>query len=462
MAKLGSAENPLRVAIVGSGPSGFYAAEALLNADLEVRVDMLERLPAPYGLVRNGVAPDHPKLKQAIDVYDGIARHPRFTFLGNVTVGQDITVAELSDAYHAMIFACGAETDRRLGIPGEDLPGSHTATEFVGWYNGHPDYSEQTFDLSAETVAIIGQGNVAADVCRILAKPAHELEKTDMASHAVSALAESKVRKIYVIGRRGPAQAKFTARELKEIGGLPNCDVRIDPESMVLNAASESELASKGNNASLKTYKIFQTFAEHRQTKAPIEIIFRFYESPVRIVGTDRVEGLVLERNTLVGEPFQQTAEGTGMTRELPCELVFRSIGYRALPIPSVPYDERRGVLPNSAGRVVDDAGPVRGLYAAGWIKRGATGVIGTNRADAVETIQSLLEDMPYLDQASKPGDSRVRSIAARRGARVVSYRDWKQIDASEVSRGSSVGKPREKFVRVPEMLDAIRDDEVA
>ncbi|HMJ49850.1 MAG TPA: FAD-dependent oxidoreductase, partial [Burkholderiales bacterium] len=248
----GTAANPLRVAVVGAGPSGFYAAEALLKSGQNARVDMIERLPAPFGLVRYGVAPDHPKLKEAILVYSVIARLPHFNLLGNVTVGRDLKVDELRANYHGVIFACGAETDRHLGIPGEDLPGSHTATEFVAWYNGHPDYRERNFDLSAEVVVIVGQGNVAADVCRVLAKSVDELKTTDIAEHSLNALAASRVREIHVIGRRSAAQAKFTNKELKELGELPSCDAIVDPQDMQLNAESLAELEIKSNFVSAK------------------------------------------------------------------------------------------------------------------------------------------------------------------------------------------------------------------
>ena len=452
-----TAGNPLRVAVVGAGPSGFYAAEALLKSGQTVRVDMIERLPAPYGLVRYGVAPDHPKLKEAILVYATIARLPHFNLLGNVAVGRDVTVEELRAHYHGVIFACGAETDRRLGVPGEDLPGSHTATEFVAWYNGHPDYRERSFDLSAEVVAIVGQGNVAADVCRILAKSVDELKATDISEHALDDLAASRVREIHVIGRRGAAQAKFTNKELKELGELASCDAVVDPQDMELNSESVAELEVKSNFVSAKNVEIFRAFAARAPTGKPRRIVFHFLKSPVALTGAARMEQVVLGRNRLEGAPLQQVARETGQTHLLRCGLLFRSIGYSGVPIPGVPYDARRGVFPTQDGRIVDGGGAVvPGLYAAGWIKRGPTGIIGTNRADSIATVKSLLADLPHLAPAAKVGSEALQPLLASRGVSVVSLADWLKIDAAEVARGQPKGKPREKFTRVAEMLQCL------
>ncbi|MDQ4147052.1 MAG: FAD-dependent oxidoreductase, partial [Pseudomonadota bacterium] len=309
---IGTEHNPLRVAVIGSGPSGFYATEALLKSGLVTRVDMFERLPAPYGLVRNGVAPDHPKLKEAILVYAKIAEHPRFNFLGNVTVGRDLSVEELRASHHAILFCCGAETDRKLGIPGEDLPGSHTATEFVGWYNGHPDYRHREFDLSTEAAVVIGQGNVAVDVCRILAKTADELNHTDIAQHALERLAESQIREIYMIGRRGPAQAKFTHVELRELGELANCDPIVNPGDLKLNAESEAELADKRNRTPIKNMEILREFAARPTSTKWRRVYIRFLESPIELKGENKVEHLIIAKNRLEGPPFQQVARETG------------------------------------------------------------------------------------------------------------------------------------------------------
>jgi ferredoxin--NADP+ reductase len=453
MSPLGSGSNPLRVAIVGSGPSGFYAAEALFKAEHAITVDMIERLPAPFGLVRNGVAPDHPKLKQPIQVYEKIAQTPGFSFIGNVTVGRDVSVEELRTTHHVVLFTCGAETDRKLGVPGEDLPGSHTATEFVGWYNGHPDYRDRVFDLTQEVAVVIGQGNVATDVARMLGKSAAELATTDIAEHALEALAASRVREIHVIGRRGPAQAKFTNKELRELGELANCAAIVNPADLQLNAESAAELADKNNYTAPKNVEIFNSWAQQQASVKPRRIVFHFLASPVELKGEGGLQRLVLERNRLEGPPFEQTAKGTGERFELPCGLLFRSIGYQGIPIPGVPFDARRGVFPNDKGSIMD----APGLYAAGWIKRGPTGIIGTNRADAVATVTTILADLEKFAPAAKPGAEGLLALLARRGLKVIGYSDWQQIDAQEIQRGETKGKPREKFTRVAEMLAALK-----
>jgi len=445
---LGSAGNPLRVAIVGSGPSGFYAAEALLKSPVTVRVDMIERLPVPFGLVRHGVAPDHPRLKQPVLVYDKIASSPGFTFLGNVTVGRDISVPQLQSTHHAVLFACGAESDRRLGLPDEDLPGSHTATEFVGWYNAHPDYRDRSFDLSVEAAVIIGQGNVAIDVARILCKSVDELRATDIAEHALHALAASRIRDIHIIGRRGPAQASFTFKELRELGELPGCVTLVSRSDLDLQPACTAELDDKSNFNAAKNVEILRSWTTHSTTMAHKRIWFHFLQSPVAMAGAGRLERITLERNCLTGPPFGQSAKGTGATFDMGCGLLFRSIGYRGLPLPGVPFDSIKGVFSNTAGRIGDKPG----LYAAGWIKRGPSGIIGTNRADAVATVQSLLADVPLLDARPKPGAEGLYAALAG-GSQVLGYDDWRRIDAEELRCGLALGKPREKMTRVRDML---------
>lgn len=461
MAALGTENNPLRVAIIGSGPSGFYATEALFRSTTSVSVDMIERLPNPYGLVRSGVAPDHPKLKQAIQVFDKIAESPQFNFIGNVAVGRDISIEELRRSYHALIFTCGAESDRKLGIPGEELPGSYTATEFVGWYNGHPDYRDRQFDLSHENAVIIGQGNVAADVSRILAKNPDELRHTDIASHALKALADSRIRNIYVVGRRGPAQAKFTSKELKEFGELAICDPCIEPGELILNPESKAELEDKTNAGSRKVYELFSQFSALAATSKPRRCHFTFLKSPIEIQGDGRVEKIVFEKNSLSGSPMNQSARGTGETMELEAGIVFRSIGYRGVPISGVPFDQKRGVFPNDKGRITGDDGmPVPQLYTAGWIKRGPTGIIGTNRADSVATVEALLQDIALLDTGDvKEGSEGIYALLSDRKIRHVCFPEWKKIDQQEIDRGSGLSKPREKFTSVKEML-AVLDGE--
>ncbi|HKF95657.1 MAG TPA: FAD-dependent oxidoreductase [Gammaproteobacteria bacterium] len=459
-AELGTQHNPLRVAIIGSGPSGFYAAEALLKSAPAVSVDMFERLPAPFGLVRNGVAPDHPKLKEAIFVYAKIAEHPQFSFFGNVTIGHDVTVAELRASHHALVFCCGAETDRKLDIPGDELPGSHTATEFVGWYNGHPDYRNREFDLSSKVAVVIGQGNVAVDVCRILSKTIDELKHTDIAQHALDALADSKIREIHMIGRRGPAQAKFTHVEIRELGELADCDPVVNPDDLKLNPESEAELADKRNRSPIKNMEILSTFANRPAPTKRKRCYLRFLASPVELQGSDRVERLVLARNHLEGEPFKQIARETGEKIVLDCGLVFRSIGYRGVPMLGLPFDERRGVFSNRDGRVTEpDGSALPGLYCAGWIKRGPSGIIGTNRADSVATVKALLSDVERksIDTTARPGADIIYPMLKARSVRVFGYPDWLKIDAAEIERGAPLGKPREKFTLIEEMLVALK-----
>ncbi|MCY4150816.1 MAG: NADP oxidoreductase [Aestuariivita sp.] len=440
----------MTVAVVGAGPSGFYAVDALFKTDLAVNINMFERLAAPYGLVRSGVAPDHPKLKRAIKVYARLAEAERFNYIGNVTVGRDLSVDELRATHHAVILTCGAETDRRLGIPGEDLPGSYTATEFVGWYNGHPDYRDRQFDLSHETAVIIGQGNVAADVSRILAKTVAELQHTDIAAHALAALAQSNIRNIYVIGRRGPAQAKFTSKELKEFGDLAACDPVLDTEELKLNPASVAELDNTGNK---RIYDLFCGFAERQAVKQK-RCVFTFLKSPREIIGESQVQRLLIEKNTLSGAAFAQKARGSGETFTLDTGIVFRSIGYHGIPMLGVPFDASGGVFANDKGRIIRDGAAETGLYTAGWIKRGPTGIIGTNKPDSVETVNMLLEDLGKLGQGeSRRGAAACYEILTARKVHYIGFDDWKKIDAAEIARGEPIGKPREKYTSTGEML---------
>jgi ferredoxin--NADP+ reductase len=443
----------LRIAIVGSGPSGFYAAEGLLAAGVPVEVDVFEALPAPFGLVRYGVAPDHEKIKNITARYEKTAAHPGFAFFGNVAVGTDVAVEELRRFYHAVIFACGAQTDRRLGIPGEDLAGSYTATEFVAWYNAHPDYRERRFDLSGERAFVIGQGNVAVDVARILCKTVDELKDTDIAAHALDALSQSRVREVWMVGRRGPVQAAFTPPEVKELGELADCDAEVDPAELELNPASRAELEVLKWRDAQKNYDLLTKLAARPPRGVSRRLRIAFYRGPKAIEGADRVEAIVLERNTLTGEPGAQRASGTGATERIDCGAVFRSVGYRGVPIAGVPFDEKAGVFPNVEGRITRDGKVVPGLYAVGWIKRGPSGVIGTNKPDSFETVKHVLADTPSLPAPGQGTRAAVASLLESRGVRPVSYEDWKRIDAAETSRGAAVGKPREKFIRVEEML---------
>jgi ferredoxin--NADP+ reductase len=456
MAELGSESNPLQVAIVGSGPSGFYAAEALLRRRSGIRIDMFDRLPTPFGLVRGGVAPDHPKIKQVILVYEKIAKSPGFAFYGNVEVGRDLSLDELRNAYHVVIIACGASADRRLAIPGEGLLGSHTATEFVGWYNGHPDFQDRIFDFSQEVAVIIGQGNVAADVARILAMPVDDLRRTDITEVAIEALAVSCIREIIIIGRRGPAQAKFTSVELKELGNIRECAAILDPAELELDPVSAAELAHSSGDENRKNVDIFRSFATGACAPAARRIHFRFLETPVRINGDREVTSITLAKNSLQGPAFAQVAVAGPQTLDLPCGLVFRSIGYRGLQLPGLGFDDRTGTIPNLKGRCVNGKDQLPGVYVTGWIKRGPTGIIGTNRADSVETVETVLADLPNLDPAPKSGMARLGPIFTARAIRAVTYGEWQHLDMVERERGRPWDKPREKLTRVPEMIAAI------
>ncbi len=445
---------PLRVAIVGSGPSGFYAAEALLASTAPlVEVDMIEALPAPFGLVRYGVAPDHPKIKTIITRYEKTAAHPSFAFFGNTHVGRDISVDELRRFYDAIVFASGAQTDRRLGIPGEDLPGSYTATEFVAWYNGHPDYQDRQFDVSCDCAVVVGQGNVAVDVARILTKTVDELAATDITARALEVLAESKIREVRMIGRRGPVQAAFTPVELKELGELADCDAVVDASELVLNDASRAEIEVLKWRDAKKNLDLLIGFAARTPAGKARRLAVEFYRSPKELRGDERVREMLVERNALTGDAGAQRAVGTGEVTTISCGAVFRSVGYRGIAIPGVPFDEKSAVMPNVEGRVVRDGHPLPGLYAVGWIKRGPSGVIGTNKPDAGETVKHLLHDAASLPRCAEPSRSAVLDLLAARGVRVVNYAQWRAIDAAEIARGAAVGKPREKFVDVEDML---------
>lgn len=452
---LGTESRPLRVAIVGSGPAGFYAAGALGKSGFEVQVDLFDALPVPFGLVRSGVAPDHAKIKSVTKQYVKIAESDYCSFYGNVRVGTDISVEELKTFYDAVILAHGAESDRSLGIPGEELAQSRTATEFVGWYNCHPSFKNLEFDLSVKKVAIIGQGNVAVDVARILAKPVEQLKSTDIAQHSLDALEESKVEEIYMIGRRGPVQGAFTDKELRELGEIPNCDVIVRKEDLELSP-SELEELEQAEKVRRNNYRILQEFSEKPVSDAKRKLFIVFLRSPISILGTDRVEGLELEINRLVGESGARKAQGTGKTERLDCDLVFRSVGYRGVGLEGVPFDERAGTYVNDKGRVLRDGAVEKGVYVAGWIKRGPSGVIGTNKADSVETVKCLIEDVESLEPSEVRETPALIELLKKRGVRVITYEDWLNIDTLEVARGQERGKEREKFISIEEVVAAL------
>jgi ferredoxin/flavodoxin---NADP+ reductase len=449
---------PLRVAVVGSGPAAFYAAGALLTSeDTSVEVDMIERLPTPWGLVRLGVAPDHPQLKTVSKAFEKIAAQPGFRFLGNVEVGRDATHEELAGLYDAVIYAVGSQTDRRLGIPGEDLPGSWAATELVAWYNGHPDYQHLEFDLSHECAVVVGNGNVALDVARMLALTEEELAPTDTTDPAIAAIVSSGLREIVVLGRRGPVQAAWTSTELGELGDLAGADVVVDPAELVLDPTSKAELEA-ASNVVQRNVEILREFASRAPSGKPKTIRLRFRVSPVAILGGDRVESVEIVRNRL--EPDGRgsvRAVATDEREVLSCGIVFRSVGYRGMGIPGVPFDEGAGTIPNTDGRVLDENGaPLAGLYCAGWIKRGPTGVIGTNKKDATETVEHLLDDARQGRLPTR-GEGTIDDLLADRGAEVVMYKGWEAIDAVERSRGEPHGRPRVKLCSWDELLDAAR-----
>lgn len=456
MAELGSPERPLRVAVVGSGPSGFYAAEHLFKqANLSVQVDMFERLPTPFGLVRGGVAPDHPKIKSVTKVYDKTASRAGFRFFGNVEIGRDLTVDELRQHYHAVIFAVGAQTDRSLGIPGEDLPGSHAATEFVGWYNGHPDFKHRQFDLSAERAVVIGVGNVAMDVARILSRTCDELVSTDIADYALEALDTSRVREVILLGRRGPAQAAFTPAELGEFGEMADADIVVAPEDAAVDPLSAEWLASSGDRDAQKNVALLKEYAERPLTGKPRRIIIRFLVSPVQIVGNGRVEGIEVIKNELVQRPDGSlAAQATNQTEIIPCGLVFRSVGYKGVALPGLPFDDRAGIIPNTLGRVTDTPG----VYVTGWIKRGPSGVIGTNKPDSVETVECILQDFGtgQLEISSSSTTDSIETLLIQRGVSFVTFMDWQKLDQLEIDNGAKFGRPRLKFTAVTDMLAAL------
>jgi ferredoxin--NADP+ reductase len=460
---IGTEDNPLRVAVVGSGPAGFYAAEHLLKHEgTTVEVDMFDRLPTPYGLVRAGVAPDHPKIKSVIKVYEKTAARPEFRFFGNVEVGRDITVAELQERYHAVLFAYGTSVDRHLGIEGEDLPGSHSATEFVNWYNAHPDFADHQFDLSCERVVVVGNGNVATDVARMLALTREELETTDTADHAIEAFANSGVKEIVVLGRRGPAQASFTNPEVRELGEMSDADIVIDPAEVELDELSEEWLDSDdAAPTNRRNVEIFTDFAGRKPEGKNKRIVLRFLSSPVEIQGDGKVERVVVAKNELHRDDSGAIRpRDTGERETVECGLVLRSIGYKGVPVDGAPFDERKGLIPNDGGRVhePESGEQVPGLYATGWIKRGPSGVIGTNKKDGQETVDNVFADLEAgkIPDAPLAADREATEVLlTERKPDHVTFEGWEAIDAAEVERGKPYGRPRVKFCRVEEMVEA-------
>ena len=416
--------------MVGSGPAGFYAAAALLASDLELEVDMIERLPTPWGLVRLGVAPDHPNIKAVSRAFERTAAQPGFRFFGNVEIGKDVEHAELARLYDAVVYSVGAQTDRQLGIPGEDLPGSWAATEFVAWYNGHPDFQDLSFDLTGERAVVIGNGNVALDVARMLALTPEELAPTDTTDLAIEAINASGIREILVVGRRGPVQAAWTPVEVGELGELAGADVLVDPADLELDEASEAELEAAAPTVR-RNVDHLRDYAAREPTGKPRAIRLRFFSSPVAIHGDGKVEAIELVRNELIGGRAVPTEE----RETIPCGIVFRSVGYQGVPLPGLPFDEGSATIPNEGGRVEP------GLYVAGWIKRGPSGVIGTNKKDATETVALLLDDARAGLLPSRE-EGMLETLLEERGVDAVLYGGWEAIDAAERTAGEPLGAP--------------------
>lgn len=460
----------MRVAIVGAGPSGFYTAAALLaQKNVAVSIDLIDRLPTPYGLVRYGVAPDHPKIKDVVRVFERTALDPRVRYLGNVEYGRDLSLADLRRHYDQVVFSVGGQSDRRLGIPGEDAGHSVSSTAFVAWYSHHPDFLELPLDLCGEAAAVVGIGNVAIDVARVLVRDPDELAKTDISDRALAALRAGGPSDVYLLARRGPVQAKCSPAELKEMGHLAGVDLLVEPRDLELDPGSAEELAN--DREAQKNFELLRALAERGATGAPRRIHLRFLASPVEVlvspaqagagpgsVENGRVAGLRIERNRLVPGRSGLSAQGTGEFETLPVGLVVRAVGYRSLPLQDLPFDERGAIIPNVSGRVVDPQtqATIPGLYVAGWVKRGPTGLIGSNKPDGLETAAAMLQDLASVTPAPQGASSAVDATLAERGVRVIDFPAWQRLDRLEVERGRAHGRPRVKFGAVAEMLDAL------
>ncbi|ANI38943.1 NADP oxidoreductase [Mycolicibacterium vaccae 95051] len=445
------------MAIVGSGPSGYFAAASLLkfgDADdnRDVRVDMLEMLPTPWGLVRSGVAPDHPKIKSISAQFDKISADPRFRFFGNIVIGDHVQPAELAERYDAVVYAIGAQADRSLGIPGEDLPGSVAAVDFVGWYNAHPHFGEMAPDVSGGRAVVVGNGNVAIDVARILVSDPDLLAETDIADHALQSLHARGVEEVLIIGRRGPLQAPFTTLELRELGALEalgDVDVVIDPDDFADITDEDLEAAGKTVRNNIK---VLRGYADAEPKGSRRRIVFRFRTSPIEIKGDDRVESIVLGRNELIsGADGRVTAKDTGEREEVPAQLVVRAVGYRGLPTPGLPFDERAGTIPHTDGRIEGR----RNEYVVGWIKRGPTGVIGSNKKDSADTVETLLADLAEAELADFDAEhlDQIRQWLLERQPKLVTTEHWQLIDAYERTTGEGSGRPRVKLTSLEDLL---------
>src|SRR3954470_10950121 len=455
---------PARAAVIGAGPARFYTAEQLLKADFEV--DLYDALPTPFGLVRSGVAPDHPKIKNVTARWDKkVATHPGFRFFGGVELGEDIQRDDLLERYHAVVYAVGTATDNRLGIEGEDRPGSHAATEFVAWYNGHPEFADREFDLSATRAVVVGNGNVAIDVARMLLLDPDEVSVTDTADHAIEPLQRAQVEHVTLLGRRGPAQAAFTNPELRELGELTRADVVVDPAELDLDENSTRWLEEEGTPTAKRNVEMLREYAARELGDKTHRLELKFLRSPVEIIGEGEdgaVTGLRGVRNRI--EPADDgrlRAVATEDEETLSCGLVLRSIGYRGRPLPGVPFDERRGLIRNEGGRVTSEEGePLRGEYAVGWIKRGPSGIIGTNKKDASDTVARILEDVEggRLNEPEQPDAERTERWLAERLGGLVTWEGWQNIDTHEVKTGEPQGRPRVKLVSIADLGRASRN----
>ena len=445
----------MRVAIIGSGPAGFYAAEALLRrTDTVVHVDMFDRLPTPFGLVRGGVAPDHQSIKAVTRVYEKTAARPTFRFMGNVCLGSDVTVEDLRQHYHQVVYAIGNEDDRRLGIPCEGIGRCTPATVFIGWYNGHPDYRHAKIDLSVSRVAVVGNGNVAIDAARMLLRTPAELEKTDVAAHALEALRHSQVREVYILGRRGPEQASFTPVELKEFGEMEDVDPIVAPEELEGCDIPENG----GNTQQEKNLKILQSFATRQPGMKAKKLHFRFLVSPTEIIaGADgQVAGIALEKNRLEIQPDGSvSAHGTGGIEILEVGMVLPAIGFAAKRIGGIPYDEKAKVIANEDGRVVDPFSRtvVANEYVVGWARTGPQGLIGSHKGASAHVVEHMITDGAGLEARELPEREAIDTLLSQRGVQIVSFNDWKRLDDVEVARGKRRGAPRDKIVDVGAML---------
>ncbi|MQA62629.1 MAG: pyridine nucleotide-disulfide oxidoreductase [Actinophytocola sp.] len=443
----------LRVAIVGAGPAGIYAADILDKSDADVSIDLYERLPAPFGLIRYGVAPDHPRIKGIVNALHKVLDKPNIRLLGNVDYGTDLKLDELREFYDAIVFSTGAADDRSLDLPGIDLPGSYGAADFVSWYDGHPDVPRE-WPLNATSVAVLGVGNVALDVARILAKTADELLATEIPDNVYQGLAASPVTDVHVFGRRGPAQAKFTPQELRELDHSPNVEVIVYPEDIEFDEGSIAEMrAHKQTDMVVKT---LQEWAIRDQGDRPKRLHLHFFHSPAEVLGDSAVSGLRTERTELTGDG---SVRGTGEFHDWDVQAVYRAVGYLSSPLSEVPFDHRTGTVPNDAGRVLDiDGDQVPGVYVTGWIKRGPVGLIGHTKGDALETIRNLLDDADSLRPASQPDPDAVLEFLEQRGVEYTTWQGWYQLDAHERALGEANGRERIKVVPREEMLRASRD----